>query len=110
MSVATFATTTVIVQRKSQTKDATGGYKETWSTHLTLKASVQPLSGAEALRYSRDQEQVNGKAYFVGSPDITNKDRLKFRGKIASIVNVRIPDELDRYTIVEYAYQAGVLT
>lgn len=110
MSIATFATTTVIIQRKSQTKDATGGYVNTWSTHLTLKASVQPLSGAESLRYSRDQQQVNGKAYFVGSPDITNKDRMKYRGRIVSIVNVRVPDELNRYTIVEYADQAGVLS
>ena len=110
MSIATFAKTPVIIQRKSQTKDAMGSLVNTWSTHLTLKASIQPLSGDEARRYSRDQQQVNGKAYFVGVPDITNRDRLKFRGKIASIVNVRVPDELDRYTIIEYAHQEGVLT
>ncbi len=110
MSVASLANTVVTIQRRSLTLDATGGNVEAWTTLRRLRGRVQPLSGAEQALYSRDQEQVNGKAYFPGVVDITSADRLSFRGKIASVVNVRNPDEMDRYTVVEFRYQEDLLT
>ena len=110
MSVATLSTTTVDIERVANTADATGGNKEVWTLHVRLKASVQPLSGTEQFRWSREQEQVDGKAYFPGTPDITNRDRMRFKGKIAQIVAVKVPVELDRFTTVFYRFERGVGT
>lgn len=110
MSVATLSTTTVDIERVSNAVDATGGNVQTWTLHRRLKASVQPLNVAESFRWSREQEQVDGKAYFSGTPDITNRDRMRFKGKIVQIVAVKVPVELDRFTTVFHRLEQGVGT
>ena len=100
MSVATLSTNTIIVQRKTITQDASGGIVETWANHLTMRASVQPLSARELALYDRETEAITHKIYVSGAPDITHADRIRFKSKTYAIRGVRNPDERDRFLTI----------
>lgn len=68
---------TVTVQRATHAADAGGSPVSTWSTHLPkVRARVQPMSGAEALRYGRESTRRTYRVFVAGGQDIANKDRL----------------------------------
>ena len=101
MSVASLANTTITVQRATISRDNTGGAVETWAHHLTLKARVQPLSGAESQLYSRETEQVVAKAYIPGAPDVKHSDRVVIGSDTYIIRAVRNVDLLNHHTVLE---------
>lgn len=101
MSVATLANINVTVQRASSARGEWGTLEPVWSTHLRLRMRVQPLSSEEVILYSRDTVTITHKAYVNGTPDITEKDRLKIGSVIYKIKGVRNIDLADSFLTLE---------
>lgn len=103
MSVASLATTSVVVTRRGAPSGAAGTMSIT--TVFSGRARIQPLSGAEQQKYSRDTEVVNTKAYIPGVTQIRAGDILS-AGSDAYIVRaVRDIDLLGRFTTLEMERQ-----
>ena len=87
---------TVDVQRATTAQDAGGSVQRTWAAHLAnIPAVIQLRSGAEAIRYGRENNRAFGTCYIQGGLDITGADRLRFGSPVRTfdIQNIRTPDE-----------------
>ncbi len=103
MSVASLANTSIVVQRPTVAASAAQG--ETLATVFTGKARIQPLSGAEINRYSRDLSSVTAKAYVAGTPDIKADDIMTAGSDTYLVKAVRDIDLLGRFTTIELEEQ-----
>lgn len=87
---------TVDVQRATSANDAGGSPQKTWAAHLSnIPAVLQLRSGAEAVRYGRENNRAFGTCYVEPGLDILAADRLRFGSPVRTfdIQNVRTPDE-----------------
>lgn len=87
----------------SATTYSSAGTK-TWSTrHSNVKCDIQPLSAAEAIRYSSEQSAVSHKMYCMPG-EVTGtvaSDRVVFNGRYFEITGVRDTDEIGRLLVIE---------
>jgi len=77
----------VVIQRETRTAGGFAGDTVTWATHLTIRASIQNLSGKEQIQ----AEKLGIKASFsmyCKVLDITEKDRVYFNSKYYQITYV----------------------
>lgn len=87
---------TVDIQRNTTAVDAAGSVTDSWGRHLNnIPAVVQIRSGAEAVRYGRENNRAFGTVYVQAGLDITGADRLRFGSPVRTfdIQSVRTPDE-----------------
>lgn len=100
---------TVDVQRFTTAQDTGGSVRRTWAAHLAnIPAVIQLRSGAEAIRYGRENNRAFGTCYVQAGLDVTAADRLRFGSPVRTfdIQNVRTPDERSStdtlgYTVLE---------
>lgn len=104
MSIQTMTDeTSAVVTRQGAPSLTTGA--RTITTVWSGRVRLQPLSGAEQAKYSRDTEVVNAKAYIAGSTPILSGDTLSV-GSTAYIVRaVRDINLLGRLTTLELERQ-----
>ena len=101
MSVASLSNRTVQFERATITRDATGGRIQTWADSVRVKCRIQPLSGADVIRHSKEDMSVTHKAYTSGTPDIQPGDKFTLGSRTLFVQAVRDIDMLGRYTTLE---------
>ena len=85
---------TVTVQRNTTALDSSRFPTDSWATHLSgINAAVQIRSGAEAVRYGRENNRRFGTVYLPPGYDITEADRIVYNGRTFDIQSVRTPDD-----------------
>jgi SPP1 family predicted phage head-tail adaptor len=97
VSIETLANQSVEIQRATVTRDAIGGKTETWNTVQTVNARVQPLSGAENVKYGRDVEVRMVKMYIPSAPTITHANRIRFNSDNYQVLSVHNIDHLNHH-------------
>jgi SPP1 family predicted phage head-tail adaptor len=92
----------VAVQKYTKTRDAEGGFIQTWATENQVWAKINPLSASERL----DTEQVSSvlshrisMRYY--SPGITAKDRITWNSRTFYITSVVNPGERGCDTVLD---------
>lgn len=101
MSVASLANRTVVVERYAATQDNWGSPARAFTFHLRSSGRLQPLSGADIIRHSKDEMRVTHKLYVSGTPDIEAGDRLTVNKKTLYVQTVRNIDEADKFLTIE---------
>ena len=97
MSVATLSIHEIVIQRKFDAQDTTGGPTEDWIDYISTPARVQPLNGAERNAYMRTLGVVSHKVYVPGAPDIEGTDRMVFKGQVYVIRDVYSSNEIELF-------------
>jgi SPP1 family predicted phage head-tail adaptor len=93
----------VEILRETTTRDAVGGFSSTWYTHLTVYAQINPVSGTERY-YAHRMESNTTHKIITRFCDITQKDRVRFRGRemdIESVINIEERDKWLEINAVE---------
>ena len=76
----------IIVQVQSTSRNAYGEKDDTWTTLVTLPASVRPMFGREYVENKIAQSEVTHKIITRYYPDITTKQhRIVFNGRVLEI-------------------------
>ena len=96
----------IIIERKTLTPDALGGFDEVWQPLAQPWAHIKPMSGREMLH--ADQLNASAISRFIirCNRNLREDDRVLYRGtyyNIRSLVNI---DEADEYT--EITAERGV--
>lgn len=81
----------IVIERYTVTR---GNYENqaqtTWSTHLTIDATIQTLQGSEVIVSDKNGVMASLRM-FCKPADITEKDRVKYNGKYYKIYFVTDP-------------------
>jgi SPP1 family predicted phage head-tail adaptor len=96
----------IAIERVTETQDIDGSAIETWSTHATVQASIEPISGREYFSAQSTQADVThciGIRYLSG---IVPKMRVKFASRIFDILSVINVDERNRELQLMYRESA----
>lgn len=97
MSLNSMLRSTVTLQRKTTTKDASGGPVDTFANvagAIAVPCDVQPASANTRQRFARMQQEVDFSIYLSQDIGATSTDRL-------------VDDAGNLYLVVEGGYTAG---
>jgi len=84
------------IQKRTRVFDGEG-WKYEWPTIDTVWASISPVSAQERLEWQKLDVEVTHKISLRPYPGIDRVDhRLKFRGRVFTIVSILNPKELGR--------------
>ncbi len=87
----------ITLQRENEQDDGHGGQAlEPWTDVATVMASIEPISGNEALVARQLQDTVTHKVLMRWRPGVTAKLRIKFGTRLFEILEVRNWDERNR--------------
>jgi len=103
VSVATLANVTVTITRQGGPSGA--AQTRAITTVGSYRARLQDLGGDEQVKYGRDTEVVNAKAYIPGAPPIESGDLLSYEGSTYIIRAVRDINRLGRFTTLDLERQ-----
>ena len=98
----------VTIQLEERNEDGYGGHTPTWRDLDTVFASVEPLSGQEAVVARQLQDTVTHKVVMHYRSGIKAAMRVKFGTRIFNIREVRNPGE--RNQRLELRCEEGVAT
>lgn len=96
------------LQFEERSEDGYGGHIPVWNDVGQVWASVQPISGQEALVARQLQDTVTHKVRMRWRPNVRAAMRLKWGARIFNIREVRNIDE--RNTWLELRCEEGVAT
>lgn len=98
----------VTLQTKTRTRDAMGGYAETWADTATVWALVRPMSGRERAQAGQQQAAANYLVVMRYRSDVLAGQRLLWRD---TPLNIRfIADRGPRAEFLELEAELGVET
>lgn len=83
----------VTVQAKTVTAGSGGGVINPWADSFATIAFPQPRSGAESLRYGRENNRDISIWYFQPDITITPANRFKYGTRVYDIQSAQRPDE-----------------
>lgn len=87
----------VIIERNAEVSDGAGGTTTTWATHKTLRANVKPTSGKERMFAQRLESNTTHLVTIRYISDISESDRINYKGRIFNIYSIINMDEADKY-------------
>src|SRR5690554_3266620 len=71
----------VAIERYVTTSDGMGGTTQTWSEVGKVWCNIKPLSGQKRLEFGKLDSTVTHEVLMRYREDITDQDRLKYKGK-----------------------------
>lgn len=86
----------ITIQERTETRDAIGGFSETWATlsgNASVPAAIWPIKSAEALDAQKLENQVTHRIRIRYRSGITTKHRIVFGSRTFQIVSLMNPDE-----------------
>lgn len=86
----------ITIESKSNTQDAYGALVETWGTHSTAWASIEPITGREYFDQGKVNSEVTTRIRTRHISGVTNLMRVKFGTRIYAIVSVINIDERNK--------------
>lgn len=92
----------ITLQQPTRAKEGNGGTSVTWSDLDTVWAKVRHLSGNEKSATSKGGEVAVARTEIIirYQPDITEKSRVAYRGKVFNIRHVNNVREADEWLIL----------
>jgi len=100
MSIESLLVSAVNVQTPTATRDAYGGYTESWGNALVdMPCRINPVSGSESFSMGKEGATISHKIYCIPAT-ITESDRIVFGTRTFEIVEVRDTDELGRLMVI----------
>ncbi len=96
MSIERFFRPGIVIERYVETEDELGNPVKQWETHMEISGLIDALDGDEQL--SADKVTlVATHMLFCPVVDITEKDRVKYRGQTYDVKFVDNPMNYDRF-------------
>ena len=92
----------IVIQRNTPTQDGEGGPVDSWATHKTVWASVDPLLGQERLLAQQVTATLSHRFRWrtVAAPAVTPRDRIYWDGRYFDIQQVLDVREKGEETVV----------
>ncbi len=85
----------VVIQARTLSDTAGGGQTESWSTHATVWARVEPVSGRELMEAQQLEARVSHKVTIRALDTVTSEMRISHGSRSLNIESVlRINNEL----------------
>jgi len=101
VSIESLLVSTVNVQAPTETRDAFGGYEESWANSIiNMPCRIQPLSGSERFAMGKEGTDITHRLYCVPQT-ITESDRIVFGSRTFGVRAVRDTNELGRLMVVD---------
>lgn len=91
----------IVIQQKTQTRRAEGGYDETWSTFATVWAKVRPLSGRERTQADAVEAPADYRFTIRRRTDITEAMRVTWGGGTFNIRFIGLTSARELYMDVD---------
>jgi SPP1 family predicted phage head-tail adaptor len=76
------------IEQVSESRDAIGGAVESWAEVVTVRGSLEPLSGRELIAAAQVHAEVTARARFRYVSGVTPKMRIVFDGRQYDILSV----------------------
>jgi len=92
----------IIIEKKTETTDGVGGFTAVWSTHVTVFARVESVSGNERKFAGRLQEEITH-VITCRSKSVLNTTaemRVSFQNRLFQIKSVFRKNELSEWTTI----------
>jgi SPP1 family predicted phage head-tail adaptor len=86
----------ITIERVTETRDTDGSVIETWSTYVTVQASIEPISGREYFAAQSTQADATHRISLRYLSGIVPKMRVKFGSRIFDILSIINVDERNR--------------
>ena len=92
----------ITIEKTTETRDSVGGVVDSWTDHITTRASIEPLAGREFFQSHETQSETTHRIRMRWQAGITPKMRVKYDDlknnvtryfDIESVINVK---ELNR--------------
>jgi len=96
----------VTIQQRSMAVDTFGQQSETWTTLLTARASVEPMSGSELVAAGAQLDETMITVVVRYRPSITAAMRLTYQGAVYNILSV--VDDYARHRKLTLMCQQGL--
>ena len=101
MTIQSFYTKTVDIERFTAPSDDIMGYERTWAKiHPGLACCIQPRRGFESAVHDKRQSEV-GHVMYCDVVDIKASDRVNDNGTYFDILDVRDNDYLGRFLTID---------
>lgn len=90
----------IVIETVTEGRDAMGGITESWATHATVRASVEPLIGKEyfAAQAVTTANQVKFRIRYLST--VTTKMRINYDSKIYDIQSIANHRDLNREMVI----------
>ena len=98
----------VTLQTNTQTRDAGGGYADSWAGTATLWARIEPLSGRERLAAQQIEDTVTHRVTIRYRSGVSAQQRIAFGVRVFNIRAVLDVDERNEW--LELLCEEGVAT
>jgi len=89
MAITKWFNKTILLERKTESRDTTGAVIPAWATHLTVSGSLRPLSGDERVSAEKQNYFADHRIYVLPADIQADKDRAKIDGNIYLIKFVK---------------------
>lgn len=90
----------ITVQKNTPTRDATGGTVDSWSTHCTARARVEPMTGREYVGSERVTDSTTHKFTLRYQAGITPAMRISWGSRTFDIQSVINHEEKGRWLFI----------
>lgn len=95
----------IVIETVTENRTSTGSISESWATHATVRAGVEPLMGREyqAAQAVTTANQVKFRIRYLST--VTTKMRINYDSKYYDIQSIQIPNDINKEMIlmgVEY--------
>lgn len=94
------------IQSRSTAKDAFGHQSDVWTTVITARASIEPLSGAEIVAAGAQLGETMVQVVIRWRQGITSAMRVVYQGGVYTVLSVL--DEFDRHRKLTLLCQQGL--
>ena len=90
----------IAIQSLTVTRDAAGGFAESFATAATRWGRIEPMTGSEFDGSNRVQGEVTHKITLRHYDGLTSKHRLQYDGRNFNVVEVLNPGEANTATVL----------
>ena len=89
----------VVIQRKTQSVDDYGNYKDTYTTSSTVNSRRSALNGTQILANQKLGFETTDKFFFDESVDILTSDRVYYGSEYYQVMFNDNPQDLDYFKV-----------
>ena len=87
----------VVIQSATRGRDAVGGQVDTWGTHATVWASIEPMGTGEQWRRHQMEARADFRVGIRYLATVTTKMRVTYDGRTFEIRGIKDPDMRKQY-------------
>ena len=87
----------ILIERETPTPDGAGGSSVVWSTVVSTRAFIKPISGGERLQALRVESDVTQRVFIRYRSGLLPSDRINYGGRLMEIKAILNLEEQNKW-------------